>query len=183
MDSRDLRAEILQTADRLFYTHGIRAVGINRLIDESGVAKDTFYRYFRAKESLIAAYLEARHTASEKHFRSLTDPITDPRKRLLAIFGDLVQRLQRDGYRGCAFMMAMAEYSHIPAIADIIRDHKDWTRREITRICEEISPGSSATARHLALLYEGFVARWSVGRQAEDQDVLIAVVNDLVANI
>lgn len=180
---RDLRAVILQTADRLFYSHGIHAVGINRLIDESGVAKDSFYRYFRAKESLIVAYLQARHDASARHFEALTTPIKDPRVRLRTIFEDLVCRLQREGYRGCAFMMAMAEYGHVPAVADIIRSHKERTRGSFELICQHINPDSQKTARQLSLLYEGFIARWSVARDAEDQAVLLAAVDEVIAGM
>ena len=38
------RDRILETAFRLFYAHGIRAVGVDRIIAESGVAKATFYK-------------------------------------------------------------------------------------------------------------------------------------------
>ncbi len=65
---KNLRETIIETADRLFYQHGIHAVGINRLIEESGVSKDSFYRNFRSKESLIEAYVRARHEAAMRNF-------------------------------------------------------------------------------------------------------------------
>ena len=52
------RARILDTATRLFYARGLRAVGVDTIIAESGVAKATFYKYFPAKDDLIAAYLD-----------------------------------------------------------------------------------------------------------------------------
>ncbi|MCA9710374.1 MAG: helix-turn-helix transcriptional regulator, partial [Myxococcales bacterium] len=44
------RERVLETAFRLFYAHGIRGVGIDRIVAESGVAKATLYKYFPAKD-------------------------------------------------------------------------------------------------------------------------------------
>ena len=52
------RERILDTAFRLFYARGLRAVGVDTIIAESGVAKATFYRHFPAKDDLILAYLD-----------------------------------------------------------------------------------------------------------------------------
>ena len=58
-DARQRRPHrILDTAFRLFYAHGIRAVGVDRIIAESGVAKATFYKHFPAKDDLVVAYLD-----------------------------------------------------------------------------------------------------------------------------
>jgi AcrR family transcriptional regulator len=180
---RDLRAEILQNADRLFYAHGIHAVGINKLIEESGVAKDTFYRYFGSKEALIIAYLEARYEASARNFETSAGAVNDAGKRLRAIFDNLVRRLQREGYRGCAFMMALAEYGHVPTIAHVIRIHKERTRSSIEQTCLEIDPQSRKVARQLSLLYEGFIARWSVSREPDDQIALLEAVDEAIASL
>src|SRR5688572_1362712 len=52
------RRRLLDTATRLFYTEGIRAVGIDRIIAEAGVAKATFYKHFPSKDELVVAYIE-----------------------------------------------------------------------------------------------------------------------------
>ena len=52
------RQRILDTAFRLFYAKGIRAVGVDLIIAESGVAKATFYKHFPAKDDLVVAYLD-----------------------------------------------------------------------------------------------------------------------------
>src|SRR2546425_12653427 len=66
---KSARERILETADDLFYSEGIHAVGIDTIIDKSGVAKMSLYRNFASKDDLVAAYLEARR--SEEHTSEL----------------------------------------------------------------------------------------------------------------
>ena len=53
----EARQRVLETADRLFYQDGIRAVGIDRIIAEAGVAKMSLYKHFPSKDDLILAVL------------------------------------------------------------------------------------------------------------------------------
>ena len=49
---------VLATACRLFYENGVRAVGVDLISSESGVAKTSLYRHFPTKDDLVAAFLE-----------------------------------------------------------------------------------------------------------------------------
>jgi len=49
----NVRERVLLTAMRLFYSQGIKSTGINQIIDESHVAKASFYKYFPSKRDLI----------------------------------------------------------------------------------------------------------------------------------
>ncbi|MDQ1058615.1 AcrR family transcriptional regulator [Arthrobacter globiformis] len=51
---------ILGIAYDLFSRRGIRDVGVNELIESSGVAKSTFYRHFPSKDDLVLAVLALR---------------------------------------------------------------------------------------------------------------------------
>jgi AcrR family transcriptional regulator len=55
---RGTAEKVLTTAARLFYAHGVRAVGVEWIVAESGVAKTSLYRHFQNKEELIDAFLE-----------------------------------------------------------------------------------------------------------------------------
>ncbi len=55
------RARLSQIADAalaLFLEQGIPAVSIDQIVERAGVAKGSFYRYFRDKEELVGALLE-----------------------------------------------------------------------------------------------------------------------------
>ena len=51
------RARILAAAQKLFYRHGIRAVGVEAIAEAASTNKMTLYRHFGSKDELIAAYL------------------------------------------------------------------------------------------------------------------------------
>ena len=48
---------IRQSARELFYREGIRAVGVDEIVNRAGVTKPSLYRSFSSKDALAAAYL------------------------------------------------------------------------------------------------------------------------------
>src|SRR5215471_13799961 len=69
-ETSEARRRILETADRLFYQDGLRAVGIDRIIAEAGVAKMSLYNHFPSKDDLILAVLQHREEAILEFFRA-----------------------------------------------------------------------------------------------------------------
>src|SRR5688572_17207070 len=106
----ETREHVLSVAHELFYWHGIRAVGIDRLAAEAGIAPTTLYRIFTDKDDLVAAYVERAHALAENWFTAaVADAGPDPRRQIDAVFAALEERLAPDQFRGCACMMALAE--------------------------------------------------------------------------
>ncbi len=105
------RERVLATAYELFSKHGTRAVGVDRIIAESGVAKMTLYRNFASKDELILAFLERREAQwtrgwlqAEVERRAAT-----PGGRLLAIFDTFGEWFAVEGFEGCSFINVMLE--------------------------------------------------------------------------
>lgn len=104
------RERLLNTADQLFYREGIRAVGIDRVIAEAGVAKMTLYAHFKSKDELILAVLQRREQTEMEFFRSETQRHAKKEKsKLRAFFATLKDWMQRPEFRGCAFINATVE--------------------------------------------------------------------------
>jgi AcrR family transcriptional regulator len=105
------RDRILDAAYDLFSHNGIRAVGIEAILERSGVARMTLYRHFASKQELALAYLKERdarwtHEWLESEVMRRTD---DPRERLLTIFDVFDEWFQRPDFEGCAFINVMLE--------------------------------------------------------------------------
>jgi AcrR family transcriptional regulator len=106
------RERILDTAYDLFSRHGIRAVGVDRIIETSGVAKMSLYRHFRSKDELVLAFLqerERRWTMAWLH-AEVTARADDGAGRMLAIFDVFDEWFGEPAFEGCSFINVLLEF-------------------------------------------------------------------------
>lgn len=107
----DARTRILDAAYELFSRRGIRAVGIDAIIERSGVARMTLYRHFASKEELALAFLERRDERWTREWlqAEVERRESDPQRRLLVIFDVFDEWFRRPDFEGCAFINVMLE--------------------------------------------------------------------------
>lgn len=105
------RERILRAAYELFSRRGIRAVGVDEVIERSSVAKATLYRHFRTKNDLVIAFLERRQQVwtrdmvrDESERRGST-----PDEQLLAMFDVLDEWIHSDDFDRCTFINVLLE--------------------------------------------------------------------------
>jgi AcrR family transcriptional regulator len=105
------RERILDTAYELFSRHGLRAVGVDRIIDESDVARKTFYRHFPSKVDLIFTFLELRGQRWTREWleAEIYRLGHTPRERLLAVFDALDDWFHRDDFESCPLIATVFE--------------------------------------------------------------------------
>ncbi|MDI2132843.1 TetR/AcrR family transcriptional regulator [Yinghuangia seranimata] len=100
------RERLLRTAEDLFYAEGVRAVGVERILSESGVGRASFYRHFPGKEDLVVAVLEGR----DVRWRAwLAQRVAAHGGGPLAVFDALAERFSAADFRGCAFINTIVE--------------------------------------------------------------------------
>ena len=181
-DSR--REHLVETALRLFYTHGFHATGIDRILAEAGVAKMTLYKHFRSKDELILAALRRR----DELFRNwlmgaMEQAASDPRGRMLAMFDALDdwfhgRALSALGFHGCAFIKAASEFDDPDhPVHRACAEHK----RMIVDYLVNLATAAGAKepkilAEQLALLKEGAIVTAQVRAKtnAAEQAKLVA---------
>ena len=83
------KEKLFQTAARLFYQHGYRAIGVDTIAAESGIGKMTLYRHYPSKDDLIAAYLNDSNQDFWEQFEQITKDAPTAREKLLAFFNAL----------------------------------------------------------------------------------------------
>ena len=151
---------ILETAFRLFYARGIRAVGVDLIIAESGVAKATFYKHFPAKDELVLAYLDKVDGIWTGQLRAAAEAAgPDPADQLVGLFDALSTACRRDGYRGCAFINAAAEALPGTPVHDRTVAHKQAVRAWVSDLAVRAGAADpDALSRSLALLLDGGLA-------------------------
>jgi AcrR family transcriptional regulator len=152
---------LLAAAAKLFVRHGIRAVGIERLIAEAGVARASLYQSFGSKDELIAAYLDRQDALDRAAWqRAAADAGSDPVDRALLLFDLAEASARKRRYRGCLYLNAATEFPdpHHPATAAIAR-HREWVTDLLSELLVEAGVHDVAeTAAAVQLLYDGALA-------------------------
>ncbi|MBP2706990.1 TetR/AcrR family transcriptional regulator [Microbispora sp. RL4-1S] len=163
------RRRILDTAAALFYAEGIRAVGIDRIITEAGVAKATFYHHFPTKDLLVVAYLEEMSLQQRAAAQALGANALTAGERLLRVFDVLGEIACGPGFRGCAFVNAAAEYPDPEhPVRRTVAGHRAWFRGLMEELLTEMGrPDAAVTAGILVLLRDGMVAGAALDDAAE----------------
>ena len=149
-----MKDRILETADRLFYLQGIRAVGVDTIAAEIGISKRTLYNHFPSKDALISAYLARRFVQprpSEK----------PPVEQILGTFDSLERRFSAKDFRGCPFVNAVAELgSEDQSVRKIAIAFKESRRLWFRDLLVQLAvPNAESLATQLAVLVDGSIAQ------------------------
>lgn len=156
-----VRERLLEAADRLFYSDGLRAVGIDRVLAEAGAAKASLYDHFASKDELITAYLDLRAKQSRATLLAAAEEAgASPVEQLLALFDAAIRVADGADFRGCPFQIAAAELPDVshPALATV-REQRTWFDALISRLVAAAGPVSPSLAPAISALYEGGVSR------------------------
>jgi AcrR family transcriptional regulator len=108
----EVRERLVGAAYELFAHNGVQAVGVDAIIERSGVARQTLYRHFGSKQELVLAFLERREEMWTYGWLAaeVTRREHDPRRRLLAIFDVFDEWFRAPDFEGCSFINVMLEY-------------------------------------------------------------------------
>lgn len=150
------RERLLDTAERLFYTEGFHATGIDRVVAEAGVARMTLYNHFPSKEALIEAVLTRRY---ERYLEDLRRAVgeADAGQAVIALAEEHCRWLETTAHRGCMVIKAIGEFEqHHPAIADQGRRLKRELLAVIGEAVSRDRPAhDAAMAERLLVVLEG----------------------------
>lgn len=181
----DVRERILETASALFYRRGVRAVGVDLVVEEAGVAKTSLYRHFRTKDDLIAAFL---HREDEDFWQCWDHETqrhpTDAAAELEAQLKWIGERVSRPNYRGCPQLNVAAEFPDLdhPARA-VATAHKKELRRRLRNLAERLrAKRPDELAAQLSLLINGAFVSSQIFSADEATPVLLATSRALIAS-
>jgi len=149
---------LLATASELFYREGVRAVGIQRVLEEAGVAKASLYAHFDSKDELVAACIDQRILAWRVHVEThLLGSTLDARGKLLALFDLQLEWIRSPAFRGCPLQSVSAEIAAPDHPAKrVLAGHRQWLRDLLTALVTEagLQPVADVVGA-LIVLYDG----------------------------
>jgi AcrR family transcriptional regulator len=172
------RERLLDTAGKLFFRHGFQAVGIDRILAESGVAKMTLYRHFPSKDALIEAYLERADGQFWAWAEVALARGKTPEDKLRCLFDAVAVLATSPECLGCVFQgaaMAFPEMDH-PGHRRAL-GHKLEVRERLASLAREARlRAPDDLAAQLALVMDGawIAARMFGSSRAPGQPVVTA---------
>ena len=78
------RSRIVEAADQLFYKRGYNQTSFSDIAEVTGIPRGNFSYYFKTKDDILAAVVEARVKHYHEALVSCDNAHDDPRERLLA---------------------------------------------------------------------------------------------------
>ena len=154
-----VRDRLLDTADRLFYHEGVRAVGIDRVLADAGAAKASLYQHFGGKDQLVASCLERRIMDGRASVEAyLLD--TPPSQRALRFFDWVVMWAKSEDFRGCPLQHTLSELTDPahPARSVALAQRAWFAERFLEWTTAAGVRDAKATARALMVLFDGALA-------------------------
>ncbi|NHV31116.1 TetR/AcrR family transcriptional regulator [Burkholderia sp. D-99] len=155
------RERLVETAIELFYQHGIRAIGIDAVLERSGVSKSSLYRTFASKDELIAAFADEQN----RRFWAWWDAIVAahpgaPRRQIDALFDAIAGLIASPGFRGCPFVNLATEFPDRDHPGTVIAcANKAEVRHRLHALCRALVVDDPVRlGNQLSLLMEGAYA-------------------------
>lgn len=149
--------KVFQTAARMFYQNGYRAIGVDTLAAELGIGKMTLYRHYPTKDDLIVAYLKDSDDLFWNNFEEITKDAPTAREKLLAFFKSLQEYIMTPACYGCPFLNVATEYPETKYPGhQVAIDHKQSVRVKFRQLAKEAgAKNPAALADQLFLLMDG----------------------------
>ncbi len=177
------RQRIVEAADRLVYNHGVRAVSVDWILAEAKVTRVTFYRHFPSKEDLVETYLRDRAEGGRARVAALRDALPDdPRAVLDGIAHGIADDCAVEGFRGCEFVNAAAEYSDESAAARRLAvEQRAWVVDVAAELLTELGhPRPRELAQVLLMLRTGAVVAAGLERTENSSALFLQTWNALI---
>lgn len=180
----DVKNKILETASDLFYNMGVRAVGVDLVVEKAGVAKTSLYRHFGTKDELVAAFLEREDRAFwETWDRVARRYADDPKGQLSGQLKWIGERAGQASYRGCPQLNVAAEFPEIDHPArKVATSHKRELRRRLKVIAGQLNVATpDMLAGQLAVLINGAFVSSQIFERGEAVQLLQQAADALIA--
>jgi len=169
-EPRNTRDRLIERAIDLFYSHGFNAVGLDRIIEEVGVTKTTFYKHFESKDDLMVQAVRKRDAWE---LEALTRAVrrvagNNPRDQLLGVFDVLHEWFNAPDFRGCIFINTASEFPNPnDPIHQAAADHKRKCRDMFRDLARNAGAADSET---FADVYTVLIEGTLVLRQVHDRN-------------
>lgn len=166
------KQKLFTAAATLFQQNDFRDVTVDRIVEEAGVAKGTFYIYFESKDALIAAYISEYVQKVDMDYQAVLEsfsPDTTSSQILLGLINKITDTLmQMIGYSGMStiYQLLLTDAIDMNAIKGYDRGlyqvFKNILKRGIERKEFNSSLSLDELTKNLVIAIRGLCYEWCI---------------------
>ncbi|MYW58193.1 MULTISPECIES: TetR/AcrR family transcriptional regulator [unclassified Streptomyces] len=177
------RERILDAAEELFQSEGIRRVSVQAIAEKAATTKMAIYRHFETKDALVAEWMRIVAADYQAAFdRVEAEHPGGPREQIVGLARFIAEGLPALSHRGCPFINSLAELpdrSH-PA-RQVIEEHKAHQTRRLVGMCAEAGlPDPGQAAAEITFVLEGAQVSTQNGSIDRAGERLMSIVEGIV---
>ncbi|MDI3347083.1 TetR/AcrR family transcriptional regulator [Streptomyces albidoflavus] len=177
------RERILDAAEELFQSEGIRRVSVQAIAEKAATTKMAIYRHFETKDALVAEWMRIVAADYQAAFdRVEAEHPGRPREQIVGLARFIAEGLPALSHRGCPFINSLAELpdrSH-PA-RQVIEEHKAHQTRRLVGMCAEAGlPDPGQAAAEITFVLEGAQVSTQNGSIDRAGERLMSIVEGIV---
>ncbi len=156
------RQRIVDAADHLFYSRGYNQTSFSDISDETGIPRGNFYYYFKTKEDILAAVVDARLSEFKDMLLSCEQESADPLQRLHALTRFPLQHEEQVLQYGCPIGSLSSELvkeqdteisqARLTAVFDLL---KGWIEEQVNKL--SLNKQSDEVAKDLLAKMQGVI--------------------------
>jgi len=129
------RQRLIAAANQLLYQQGVEKTTLADIAHAAGVPAGNVYYYFKTKDDLIAAVIEAHVQQSKAALAAIGSAHRSPKSRLKALVGELARQGEVIALYGCPNGSLVSELDKHPgppdfATADLMRVPIEWAEEQ-----------------------------------------------------
>ncbi|GAA2682621.1 TetR/AcrR family transcriptional regulator [Streptomyces lunalinharesii] len=177
------RERILDAAEELFQSEGIRRVGVQAIAEKAETTKMAIYRHFETKDALVAEWLRIVAADYQAAFDRVEAEFHDrPREQILALARFIAEGLPALSYRGCPFINSLAELpDRAHPARQVIEQHKALQTRRLIGMCTAAGlPDPEQAAAEITFVLEGAQVSTQNGSIDRAGERLLRIVQGIV---
>ena len=184
MPTLSTREKLIQAGHEIFYREGFLNVGLDRLLNEVGCSKQTFYNHFECKDDLIVAVIDEHHRWWSSELRDRIQRAAGPnaKAQILAMFDVMKEIMHEPDYHGCIFINAAVEFPqpHHPAHQSARKAKADGLA-----LLEDLAERAGASnpvalAQEIDMIIEGALITQQVSRDSDVCGIARSVAETLL---
>jgi AcrR family transcriptional regulator len=167
MEDQAAQTMVLEAAERLFYGHGIRSVGMDQIRDASKIPLNRLYRLFPSKEHLVEEVLRRRDVIFMDAVTEFVADRPSPRDKVLGLFDYLYEWFREPNYRGCPFINAYGEMHATSARVTAVVEAEKLALLSFLSELVAAAKAPRAVAEQLLILANGAMVMAAILRSPE----------------